>query len=281
MDIVTLIKYRHSKKYLDNNDDKDILPNSNWNYTKDLILIKNIKNMVNITDISTHLQISVKCIQKRIIQLIEMIGMQTNTDYTNKLLKLENNNIELTEKHLQLAGNNGGYNLEQLKLLGISWPPRKGWKQHIIGEYFEKQIIDKFINFNKDSSVSITQYFTKIEKQDNIEFKPHYYVYTDGACKYNGSKDAVAGYGIYFGDNDSRNISQALQGYQTNNTAELIALIKVYDIIINDLEKGKKIGIVSDSKYAIGCCLEYGDKCAKSNWGINKKNPIRPLETKI
>ena len=33
------------------------------------------------------------------------------------------------------------------------------------------------------------------------------YVYTDGACINNGKPNARAGIGVYFGENDSRNIS--------------------------------------------------------------------------
>ena len=105
-----------------------------------------------------------------------------------------------------------------------------------------------------------------------------YYVYTDGACSKNGYKNAKAGYGIYFGEKDPRNVSHRLKGYQTNNTAELTALVQVYDIIKKDLDNNKIIGIVSDSKYAIGCCSHYGEKCAKMNWGANKKKSIPNIE---
>ena len=36
------------------------------------------------------------------------------------------------------------------------------------------------------------------------------YVYTDGACSNNGTPNAKAGYGIYFGKNDFRNINNLL-----------------------------------------------------------------------
>ena len=55
-------------------------------------------------------------------------------------------------------------------------------------------------------------------------------VYTDGACSNNGKLNAKAGFGVYFGKNDSRNISKRVIGKQTNNVAELLAIIEVFSI---------------------------------------------------
>ena len=52
-------------------------------------------------------------------------------------------------------------------------------------------------------------------------FKPDIIVYTDGACIHNGKKNALAGIGVYFGENDFRNTSSRISGKQSNNTAEL------------------------------------------------------------
>jgi ribonuclease HI len=97
-------------------------------------------------------------------------------------------------------------------------------------------------------------------------------VYTDGACFNNGKKNAVAGIGIFFGINDVRNVSQKIEGKQSNNTAELGAIIQTYYIIEKDIMNGKKITIVSDSEYAIKCASTYGEKCYKKNWNVDIPN---------
>jgi ribonuclease HI len=102
-----------------------------------------------------------------------------------------------------------------------------------------------------------------------------YYVYTDGACSRNGKINAKAGIGIYFGENDPRNISECIIGKQTNNTAELKAMIKTFDIIKNDILLNKKIAIVSDSIYAIRCCTTYGEKCINSIKEIPNKELVK------
>ena len=97
-------------------------------------------------------------------------------------------------------------------------------------------------------------------------------VFTDGACSNNGGENAKAGIGIYFGKDDSRNVSERITGKQTNNTAELKAIIKVYEILKNEIDKKRIINIYSDSIYAIRACGEYGLKMYKKNWKkFNKK----------
>jgi ribonuclease HI len=50
-------------------------------------------------------------------------------------------------------------------------------------------------------------------------------IWTDGACRANGTRRAKAGYGVYFGPKDPRNLSEKLDGpVQTNNRAELTVL---------------------------------------------------------
>jgi ribonuclease HI len=91
------------------------------------------------------------------------------------------------------------------------------------------------------------------------------YVYTDGACSNNGKPSAIASIGIYFGPNDSRNVARRITGKQTNNVAELTAIIEVYSILKTDILSGKQITICSDSRYAIKCCSDYGEKCS-ADW---------------
>jgi ribonuclease HI len=279
MNIETLLKYRQSYKNILNND---IYKPKQWDYNSDLILLKSIKDKRTYSDISTILDTQPVDIKNRLNYLIELIGMEKNIFYTNRLLNLEKNpnkdvslvnNLEiLTQEHLILASSKGGgYKAKQLQLLGLKWPPKKGWKNTIIGKMYKPETIKTFVEFNRENTNNnISQLIDKNVK--NINDKPiHYYVYTDGACSRNGSKYSKAGFGIYFQENDPRNMSQKLEGRQTNNTSELIALIEVYPIIKIDLDKGFKIGLVSDSQYAINCCTSYGEKCEKINWRNNKK----------
>ena len=98
-------------------------------------------------------------------------------------------------------------------------------------------------------------------------------VYTDGACSNNGKPDARAGFGIWFGEGDPRNTSESFTGTQTNNRAELLAIIKALTILRDEIEQGQPVMIYSDSSYSIRCCTTYGEKMAKKGWK-NKGNDI-------
>jgi ribonuclease HI len=116
---------------------------------------------------------------------------------------------------------------------------------------------------------SMTSFFIKNEMSIIENKSIDYYLYTDGACINNGKENAIAGFGIYFGENDIRNVSKRVQGKQSNNTAELTAIIETFPIIQPDIDLGKKIVIMSDSEYAIKCCTSYGKKIKENN---QKKN---------
>jgi hypothetical protein len=164
----------------------------------------------------------------------------------------------------------GGYNKKQFNILGIEYPPQKGWKEKIIGKELCEKKVKEFENISSDDIKGQKISFQIINKKENRfinicdldKFNIDYFVYTDGACIDNGSEHAIAGIGIYFGEDDIRNVSKKVIGKQSNNIAELLAIIDVYDIIKDDLVN-KKICIVSDSTYALRCITDYGEKQSK------------------
>jgi ribonuclease HI len=108
---------------------------------------------------------------------------------------------------------------------------------------------------------------------------PAYYVYTDGACAHNGRSNAIAGIGVYFGPDDPRNVSQRVEGKQSNNTAELTALLTACMLIVPDARAGIRVGIMSDSVYAIRCATSYGQAQAAAGWtkDIPNKDLVRQV----
>ena len=86
-------------------------------------------------------------------------------------------------------------------------------------------------------------------------------VYTDGGCDSNGAKDAKAGIGVFFGENDQRNVSKRITGLQTNNRAELSAIIEALRITLN---YEQDVLIHTDSEYSM-----------KGIKGINKIKDVR------
>jgi len=138
-------------------------------------------------------------------------------------------------------------------------------KSNIKEDTKEKIIRNCFMKGKKDNF--------KVEKIDAAPSSPKKYVYTDGACIHNGKKYAKAGIGIFFGVGDKRNVSERISGKQTNNAAELEAILRVFQILEKEIKKGEGYVIMTDSEYAIKCMGSYGYKLALKHWKTDKPIP--------
>lgn len=97
-------------------------------------------------------------------------------------------------------------------------------------------------------------------------------IYTDGACPDNGSGNR-ASIGVFFGDNDSRNISsKILIANPTNNRAELFAILMALENSVGPVE------ICSDSQYAIACVTKWIKNWKKNNWKTSTGKPVKNKE---
>ena len=151
----------------------------------------------------------------------------------------------------------------------------KSWKE------CEKQVKGyKGAIYKKFKSENEANFFLKnglVKDEENNVMK----VYTDGSCINNGKKGSKGGIGVYFGENDERNVSKSLRLEKvTNNIAELSALNEALDILDNNEED---IIVYTDSKYVILCCTSYGEKQNISNWRneIPNKNLVRVVYEKL
>lgn len=139
----------------------------------------------------------------------------------------------------------------------------KGYKNATYKKFSTKAEAEEFIQRHDTKNVMYDQ-TNYVESQ--LTFTPDYFVYTDGSCINNGKHNAKAGIGIFFDVEDPRNISKKIQGKSTNNVAEITAVIETFPLIKNDVKNGKRIGIISDSEYAIKCVTNYGEKCSQQGW---------------
>ncbi|KAI0464877.1 hypothetical protein LJB42_000088 [Komagataella kurtzmanii] len=96
----------------------------------------------------------------------------------------------------------------------------------------------------------------------------HEIVYTDGATRGNGKFGAKGGYGVFFKENDLKNISKPLTGVQTNQRAELSAVRDALIIIEKDLASGSKkhYTIRTDSRYTINSITKWVTKWKQNDW---------------
>ena len=75
--------------------------------------------------------------------------------------------------------------------------------------------------------------------------------YTDGACLDNGQQNARAAFGVFWGDNDKRNVSEIVPEDlpQTNGYAELGYVIKAIEMAVNS--HMDKITVKSDGIFVV------------------------------
>ena len=142
-------------------------------------------------------------------------------------------------------------------------------KEQIDG--YSKPVFKKFDN-QLDAQYFLENGYTDKKQEINVP-KGYYIVYTDGSCK-KLENNIKAGYGIYFGKNDSRNCSKRFNlENPTNNRAELLAILECLKII--EKEKNPYV-IMTDSKYSIESVTKYALKWETNDWktidGENVKN---------
>jgi ribonuclease HI len=105
-------------------------------------------------------------------------------------------------------------------------------------------------------------------------------VYCDGSSLNNTAKkgNRAGGIGVFFGENDPRNISEPITDDKvTNITTELLACIKALYILKNDNFKGF-IYIYTDSMFVINCITTWCKRWEKQGWKKEDKSEIENLE---
>ncbi|GMR35811.1 hypothetical protein PMAYCL1PPCAC_06006, partial [Pristionchus mayeri] len=98
----------------------------------------------------------------------------------------------------------------------------------------------------------------------SISFADAKVCYTDGACSKNGRANAKAGWGVWWGDGHENNDCGAVDGEQTNNRAELMAVIKAISRARN---RGlPKLIIRTDSQLLINSMDKWIVKWRNNGW---------------
>ena len=114
-------------------------------------------------------------------------------------------------------------------------------------------------------------------------------VYTDGSALSNGKKNCCCGgIGVFFGDNDERNIhKEVYRKGVTNNQCELLAIYEAI-VAVKRTEDISRIHVefCSDSEYSIKVITKWAPKWRKDGWkkkggDIKNLNLIKHILTEI
>lgn len=112
------------------------------------------------------------------------------------------------------------------------------------------------------------------QQQQTKDLTGYTTVYIDGSCK--PSRDIgdvkVGGIGIYFGDDDARNVSLPYESEKiTNQRTELYAALYCLQNCVADDEN---VNIITDSTYLIGVATKWKYIWMKNGWKNSKGDPV-------
>ena len=108
-------------------------------------------------------------------------------------------------------------------------------------------------------------------------------IFTDGSTLNNQTKgDRKGGIGVFFGDNDERNISlsleETIENKVTNQVTELLACIKGIEKLVSTCKIDKnKIIIYTDSMYIVNMLTSWAENWEKKNWIKSDGNEVLNL----
>ncbi|KAJ7212082.1 ribonuclease H-like domain-containing protein, partial [Mycena pura] len=102
-------------------------------------------------------------------------------------------------------------------------------------------------------------------------------VYVDGSCLRQASTHAAAGAGIFWGPNNPANKGVRVPGEQTNNRAELFAILTV----LADTPTNVPLDFRTDSLYAIETIVTQGLSLAQRGWKCANNDLLKAIQYQI
>lgn len=133
--------------------------------------------------------------------------------------------------------------------------PKKLKRMVLPSETFLDKLLIEILDSSSDDPIAST-YGKVYADGDPLE------IYTDGACLENGSPNARAGAGVYFGVNHISNSSTRVSGAQSNNRAELLAVL----VALSSVSVRRCLCIYTDSQYVIRSIVHWGPGSASRGW---------------
>lgn len=99
------------------------------------------------------------------------------------------------------------------------------------------------------------------------------HIYIDGACLGNGTKNARAGSGVFWGDGNALNLAERVPGTQTNNRGEVFALLRLLQIA----HPTDTLHIFCDSEYTIETIASRAADNEDCGWNIPNGDLFREI----
>ena len=102
-------------------------------------------------------------------------------------------------------------------------------------------------------------------------------IYCDGACNPNPGK-AGSGVAVYREGRLAELWYGLYNPHGTNNSAELNALYKAFQIAKEGIDKGNQVRVLCDSQYSINCVTNWASSWEKKGWKRKTEGDIKNLK---
>lgn len=175
---------------------------------------------------------------------------------------------------------NGYWDDIKHKILGKSGARYKGFDSEHEAKQWLDVITTKQYNERehdeKNYIENAEQYYTSNDsgKHESSQFANEISVYTDGSYF---KKTDSAGWGFVVTHNGREyfKLNGKVHGLQTNNRAELLAILNAIKCVAPNNPKFK---ILTDSKYAMNCVTLWNKTWRKNNWMTSNNTPVKNRE---
>ena len=105
------------------------------------------------------------------------------------------------------------------------------------------------------------------------------HIHTDGSCRGNGTPLAVSGCGVWFGDDDPRNVSILLPVLpHTNQRAELYAVLLAMRAALVQCVLPASVNITSDSTYCVQGVTSWLPRWQAKQWCKGDGKPVANVD---
>ncbi|CAH2246283.1 ribonuclease H1 isoform X2 [Pelobates cultripes] len=117
-----------------------------------------------------------------------------------------------------------------------------------------------YVDRDEEDSSYTSNYSSKHRRRDTSSTV----VYTDGCCTRNGQYEARGGIGVYWGPNHPLNVSERLEGRQTNQRAELEAASRAVEQA--RAQNVPRLQVCTDSKFTTDGMNKWVHSWKQNGW---------------
>ncbi len=161
--------------------------------------------------------------------------------------------MKITQQFIDDIKPKGGtWTPRQFEILGVTFPPSKGWRDDVHGMEIEWEQIGELLSLGRGIENGI---FCASESDSMVKSSDRTAIWTDGSCHPNPGRGGWAWH------DGNGNMGKGWDRHTTNNRMELIAILEAMKA-----HQGQRVLIHSDSQYCVNGLTIWSAAWRKKGW---------------